>query len=106
MNRPVIEVVLGTSWRSSLSAIGVAIMGLLTALAAAPYQLGDVATIIPPEWKAKLFLGSAIATFILKIINGRMTKDTVVSGTPATGQIIGPKGEEVRAVEPEKPATP
>ena len=47
---------------------GAIAMSLLTALAAAPYTLGEVATIIPPHWKAKVFIVSAIATMILRII--------------------------------------
>lgn len=47
---------------------GAIVMSLLTALAAAPYTLGEVATIIPPDWKAKVFVVSAIATMILRVI--------------------------------------
>ena len=47
---------------------GAIAMSLLTALAAAPYTLGEVATIIPPHWKAKVFIVSAIATMILRIV--------------------------------------
>ena len=43
-------------------------MSLLTALAAAPYTLGEVATIIPPEWKERVFVVGAIATMLLRVI--------------------------------------
>ena len=52
----------------SLAGYGAIVMSLLTALSAAPYTLGEVATIIPPHWKAKIFVVSAIATVILRII--------------------------------------
>jgi len=40
----------------------------LAGLAALPYQLGDIATIIPPEWKSKLFLVCSIAALLLRYI--------------------------------------
>ena len=52
----------------SLASYGAIGMSLLTVLAGAPYTLGDVATIIPPDWKAKIFIASAIATVILRVI--------------------------------------
>jgi hypothetical protein len=56
-------------------------MSLLTALAAAPYTLGEVATIIPPAWKEKVFVASAIATVILRIIrdNVAVVKDSLTT---------------------------
>lgn len=46
----------------------------ITALSGAPYALGDVATIIPPHWKAPLFIISAIATMILRVLRDNQTK--------------------------------
>ena len=63
----------------NLAGYGSIIMSLLTALAAAPYTLGEVATIIPSEWKAKVFVASAIATMILRVI-----RDNVQSNPPTT----------------------
>ena len=60
----------------NLASYGSIVMSLLTALAAAPYTLGDVATIIPPDWKAKVFVASAIATMILRIIRDNSTNPT------------------------------
>ena len=60
----------------SLAGYGAIVMSLLTALAAAPYTLGEVATIIPPDWKAKVFAVSAIATVILRIIRDNTTPPT------------------------------
>ena len=68
----------------SLAGYGAIVMSLLTALAAAPYTLGEVATIIPPDWKAKVFAVSAIATVILRII-----RDNVQSNSPTTPKIEG-----------------
>jgi hypothetical protein len=48
-------------------------MSFLTALAGAPYALGDVAMIIPPEWKAKLFVASAVAAVVLKAVRDLQT---------------------------------
>jgi hypothetical protein len=52
----------------NLAGYGSIATSTLTALSGAPYALGDVATIIPPAWKAKLFVVSAIATMILRLI--------------------------------------
>lgn len=71
---------IGANWRTSISAIGAAIFSLLTIIAALPYELGSVATIIPPEWKAKLAIVAAIAATILKVINGLVQKDKQVTG--------------------------
>lgn len=68
----------------SLAGYGAIVMSLLTALAAAPYTLGEVATIIPPDWKAKIFVVSAIATVILRII-----RDNMQSNPPTTPKIEG-----------------
>ena len=51
-----------------LSRIGAAITSALTTLAALPYQLGDVATIIPVEWKNRVVIAGLIATVILRTI--------------------------------------
>jgi len=52
----------------TLSRIGAAITSALTTLAALPYQLGDVATIIPVEWKTRIVVIGLIATVILRAI--------------------------------------
>lgn len=68
----------------NLAGYGAIAMSLLTALAAAPYTLGEVATIIPPEWKERVFVASAIATLILRVI-----RDNVQSNQPTTPKIEG-----------------
>jgi len=60
----------------NLAGYGSIIMSLLTALAAAPYSLGEVATIIPPEWKQRVFIAGAIATLILRVIRDNTTLPT------------------------------
>ena len=64
-----------TNWKTTLSGIGAALTSALTAIAALPYQLGDVATIIPPAWKARVVIAGIISTVILKAINASVTKD-------------------------------
>ena len=75
----------------TLAGYGSIIMSLLTALAAAPYTLGEVATIIPPEWKEKVFVVGAIATVILRIIrdNVPLTTQNTQSEPPAPPKIEG-----------------
>lgn len=75
----------------SFAGYGSIAMSLLTALAAAPYTLGEVATIIPPAWKAKIFVASAIATVILRIIrdNVTLTAKNLQSDPPTTPKIEG-----------------
>lgn len=70
----------GANWRTAASQIGVALFSLLTVLAALPYQLGDVSLIIPPAWKSRVFIVGAIATALLRVINGLQQKDKYVTG--------------------------
>jgi 4-hydroxybenzoate polyprenyltransferase len=80
----------------NLAGYGSIVMSLLTALAAAPYSLGEVATIIPPAWKQRVFIAGAIATLILRVIrdNQSVVKNffnvgNVQSDPPATPKIEG-----------------
>lgn len=66
----------------NLAGYGSIVMSLLTALAAAPYSLGEVATIIPPEWKERVFVVGAIATMLLRVI-----RDNVQEKPPVTPKI-------------------
>jgi hypothetical protein len=66
----------------NLAGYGSIVMSLLTALAAAPYSLGEVATIIPPEWKQRVFIAGAIATLLLRIIRDNTTPTTPTQPTP------------------------
>ncbi len=98
--KTLIEKLFSINWRTTLSGGLGALTGLLAMLAAAPYQLGEVALIIPAEWKAKLFLWSAIATALLKMINSALTKDRAVSGTPSEGFMVGAKKDEAPRLVP------
>lgn len=63
--------------------ISTAICSLLASLAVAPYELGDVALLIPPEWKAKVFFTSAIAAFLLRVIKKAQPKPVAEDQTNA-----------------------
>jgi hypothetical protein len=65
------------NWRSLLAAI----FSTLTILAALPYDLGNQATIIPPELKPKVVIIGLISTIILRIWNSIVPKQT----EPKTG---------------------
>jgi len=72
--------IFGANWKTTVSQAGVAIFSLLTLLAALPYQLGEIATIIPPEWKSKVVAVGAFATLVLRLINGWQQKSKDVTG--------------------------
>lgn len=55
-------------------------MALLAALAAAPAELGDISTVFPPNWKAKIFAIGVFSAWLLKTINAALQKDKSVSG--------------------------
>lgn len=70
-------------WKTTLTSIGVAIMSALAALAALPYQLGDLATVIPPEWKVPIFKTALCAGIALHILNGIVSADKNVAPLPS-----------------------
>ena len=70
----------GANWKTTVSGIGSAIFGLLTMLAALPYDLGSIASIIPPEWKPTLLKVGIIATLLLRVWNSMQQKDKSVTG--------------------------
>lgn len=84
----------GANWKTTLSGIGAAFFGLLTLLAALPYQLGDIATIIPADLKGKIFTVGIIATTILRVWNSVQQKDKNVTGgtvqQTASGNVAEP----------------
>jgi hypothetical protein len=69
-----------TNWRTSLTAFLAAITSALTLAAALPAQLGDLSTIIPEEWKPLIIKIGIVSTILLRVINGLVAKDRVVSG--------------------------
>jgi hypothetical protein len=71
---------LGANWKTTVSGVGAAVADGLTMLAGLSYTLGDVATIIPPYWKPKIFAVSFIAAFIMRVWNSRSQKDKSVTG--------------------------
>ncbi len=71
---------LGPNWKTTVSGVGAAIFSLLTILAALPYDLGDVATIIPPAWKGKLVTAGIIASLALRVWNSVAQKSANVTG--------------------------
>lgn len=98
---------LGANWKTSLTGIGTALFSCLTALSALPYTIGDLGNIIPPEYKAKLFAASLIATVVLRIWNSVLQKDKEVRGgvvdQDAKGNIAKPQDP---TPAPPHPATP
>lgn len=50
-------------------------MASLAMLAALPYSLGDIATIIPPAWKGHVAIAALIAAFLLRAINSIKPKE-------------------------------
>lgn len=77
---PLTEKLFGTNWKTSVSGIGAAVMSFLTILSMAPYELGELSTVIDPHWKERLTLVSAIAAFILRLINSHYSKDKNIHG--------------------------
>lgn len=51
-----------------LSDILAALSSFLAIAAALPYELGDVATIIPPEWKARVAVAGAVAACLQRVL--------------------------------------
>lgn len=51
------------------SGIAAAAMSLLAMLAALPYTLGSIATIIPSDLKPSVTIISMLAAFVLRVIN-------------------------------------
>ena len=71
---------IGANWKTTVSGIGSALFGLLTMLAALPYDLGNIATVIPPDWKSKIVTVGVVATLGLRVWNSLQQKDKNVTG--------------------------
>jgi len=80
---PTLEKLLGANYRTTLSGSLSAILALLAALAAFPDSLGTYSSLLPPLWRDRIFLASALAAALLRIISAAMTKDSRVAGTGA-----------------------
>ena len=75
-----IEKIFGANWRTTITGWLETASWLLTFLAAAPYTLGEVANILPAEWKATIFKVSACAAGILAFLNRSLAKDKSITG--------------------------
>jgi uncharacterized membrane protein len=64
-----------TNWKTTLSGIGAALCAVLTMLAALPYSIGELSTVIPSEWKQTVVVVGLVATTILRSINAFQQKD-------------------------------
>jgi di/tricarboxylate transporter len=57
-------------------AIASTLVSALTILAALPYQLGELSTIIPPNWKPTIVAAGLIATIALRVWNAATVPQT------------------------------
>lgn len=99
---------LPANWKTTFSGIGAAIFATLTVIAGLPYDLGSVATVIPPEWKAKVVIYGLFATLGLKVWNSIVQKSKEVTGGSVQQTLDGskaPTGSQT-LVDLTKEATP
>lgn len=93
-----INKVFGANWKTAVSGIGSALFASLTVLAALPYDLGGVALLIPPEWKAKVVVAGTVAAFVLRVWNSISQKDKNVTGgvvqQTADGSMAAPASQD------------
>lgn len=93
MKTPLIERLLGPNYRTTVN-------GWISTA----FVLWGVWQLIPESERYDLSkVGPVLLGAIFKLWQDTQLKDRQVSGTPATGQIVGVAGEEPRKVEPPKP---
>ena len=80
---PTLEKLFGANYRTTLSGTLSAVLALLAGLAAFPDSLGTYSSLLPPPWRDRIFLASAISAALLRIINAAVTKDARVAGSGA-----------------------
>ena len=80
---------LPANWQTTISGVGSALFAALSLIAAVPYELGELALLIPPEYKAKVVLYAAIAAFLLRIWNSIAQKDWKVTGGAVQQDVNG-----------------
>ncbi len=97
---------LPANWRTSLTAFIAACGGILTTFAALSYQLGDLATMIAPEWKPKLVIAGVMIERGAQILNGILQKDKAVSGNKVEGQTVAKADGTLKEIPPTTPAPP
>lgn len=71
----IIEWVFGPDWKTSLSGFMASLTALLIPLSLLAESLTPVRDTLPEGWWQYVTLASAVATFILRIINARVQKD-------------------------------
>jgi len=76
------------NWKTTLSGIGAAFASLLAIVAVAPYQLGELGDVIPPEHKATIVVISSTAAFMLRVWNSFATKDATPASPVVGSQIL------------------
>jgi hypothetical protein len=81
------------NWRTLISGIGSGVFAVLSMLAVAPQELGEVANIIPYQYKAKFFFACTFAAFILRCWNSYAQKDKQVTGGSVQQTIGGAKAD-------------
>jgi hypothetical protein len=79
----ILEKFLGANYRTTLTGTLSALLALLAAVAAFPDSLGTYSSLLPPAWRDRIFLASALAAALLRIIAAASTKDARVAGTGA-----------------------
>ncbi len=88
---------MGANWRTTVSGLGSSIFAVVTVLAALPYTLGDISTIVNPAWKKDVFIVSGLATLALRVWNAFVQKDKSVTGgsimQTMAGNIVPPESK-------------
>lgn len=74
------------NWKTTITGAGAGIVLVLTFLASQPYSNGELAVIIPSEWKPYLALAGIISAGILATLRGLASADAS-SVTALKGQI-------------------
>jgi hypothetical protein len=95
----ILEKFLGANYRTTLTGSASALLALLAAVAAFPDSLGTYSSLIPQPWRDKIFLASALAAALLRIIAAASTKDARVAGT---GAPLDPYRVDDGAITPRK----
>ena len=77
------------NWKTTVTGIGGALFSVLLVLSILPATLGDLAAIIPPEWKVRLATTALVATTILRILNALAQNDAKGGVDPAVKARLG-----------------
>ncbi len=93
---------MNTTTKINWKIVAATLTSALTVLAALPYTLGDVATIIPPAWKSKIVIAGLVATTVLRLVNTKMVSPPTT--TPV--EVVNKPNESVPTTEQSPPTTP